>query len=62
MPGTEGEINAAFATLSELRAGALLVGTGEFFRRRADQLVRLAAQQNLPAIYQYRLFAQVVVR
>jgi putative ABC transport system substrate-binding protein len=57
--GTEGEINAAFATLSELRAGALLVGTGEFLRRRADQLVRLAAQQNLPAIYQYRQFAQV---
>jgi putative ABC transport system substrate-binding protein len=56
--GTEGEINAAFVTLSELRAGALLVGTGEFFRRRADQLVRLAAQQSLPAIYQYRQFAQ----
>jgi putative ABC transport system substrate-binding protein len=34
------------------------VGTGEFLRRRAEQVVRLAAQQNLPAIYQYREFAK----
>jgi putative ABC transport system substrate-binding protein len=34
------------------------VGTGEFLRRRAEQIVGLAAQQNLPAIYQYREFAK----
>ena len=28
-------------------------------RRRAEQIVRLAAQQNLPAIYQYSDFAKV---
>jgi putative tryptophan/tyrosine transport system substrate-binding protein len=33
---TEGEINAAFAGLVQLRAGALLVGTGELFSRRAE--------------------------
>jgi putative ABC transport system substrate-binding protein len=56
--GTEDEINTAFASLSNLQVRALLVGTGEFLRRRAEQLVGLAARQGLPAIYQYRQFAQ----
>ena len=55
----EDEIDSAFATISQAGARGLLVGTGEFLRRRAEQVVRLAAQQNLPAIYQYREFAKV---
>jgi putative ABC transport system substrate-binding protein len=55
---TESEIETAFATLSQVGAGGLLVGTGEFLRRRAEQIVGLAARQNLPAIYQYREFAK----
>jgi putative ABC transport system substrate-binding protein len=51
---TESEINTAFAKLAELQAGALSVGTGEFFRRRREQLVTLAARQRMPVIYQYR--------
>jgi putative ABC transport system substrate-binding protein len=52
---TEGEINTAFAILSQLRLGALLVGTSGFFSSRArEQLVTLAARQGVPAIYQYR--------
>jgi putative tryptophan/tyrosine transport system substrate-binding protein len=51
---TEGEMNTAFATLAQFRAGALLVGPSDFFRRRAEQLVALAARQRVPAIYQYR--------
>jgi putative tryptophan/tyrosine transport system substrate-binding protein len=54
---TEGEINTAFANLSRLRAGALLVGTGQFFRSRTEQLAALAARQGLPAMYQYREYA-----
>jgi putative ABC transport system substrate-binding protein len=54
---TEAEINTAFATLPELRLGALLVGTGELFRRQREQLAALAARQGMPAIYQYREFA-----
>jgi putative ABC transport system substrate-binding protein len=54
---TEGEINAAFATLSELRAGALLVGGSNFFIRRREQLAALAARQGVPAIYQHREYA-----
>jgi len=54
---TEGEMNTAFAILAQLRAGALSVGTGEFFTRRAEQLVALAARHAVPVIYQSREFA-----
>jgi putative ABC transport system substrate-binding protein len=54
----EDEIDRAFANISQVGARGLLVGTGEFLRRRAEQVVRLAAQQNLPAIYQYSDFAK----
>ena len=53
---SEGEINSAFAKLAELRAGALIVGTGELFNSRPEQLVSLAARQEVPAIYQAREF------
>jgi putative ABC transport system substrate-binding protein len=51
---TEDEIDTAFATLPQLRVGALVVGTGEFFTRRREQLAALAARQGVPAIYQFR--------
>jgi ABC-type uncharacterized transport system substrate-binding protein len=55
----EDEIEKAFANISQAGARGVLVGTGEFLRRRAEQVVTLAAQRNLPAIYQYREFAKV---
>ena len=54
----EDEIDKAFANISQAGAHGLLVDTGEFLRRRAEQVVKLAAQQNLPAIYQYREFTK----
>src|SRR5262249_8445842 len=54
---TEGEISAAFASLVQLRAGALIVGPSDLFRRRHEQFVTLAARQGLPAMYQYREYA-----
>jgi putative ABC transport system substrate-binding protein len=56
---TEGEINTAFASLRQLRAGALLVGSSELFRSKPERLVGLAARQRIPAIYQYREYAAV---
>ena len=54
---TEGEIDRAFASLRQLRADALLVGTSELFRSKAEQTVALAARERVPAIYQYREYA-----
>ena len=54
---TEDGIDTVLATLPELRAGALLVGTGELFRRQPGRIPELAARQGIPAIYQYREYA-----
>jgi putative ABC transport system substrate-binding protein len=57
--GTESEIDAAFATLVELKAGALIVGSDPFFVSRREQLVAQAARHTVPAIYEGRQFAAV---
>jgi putative tryptophan/tyrosine transport system substrate-binding protein len=56
---TEGEIDAAFATLVQLKAGALIVGSDPFFNSRREQLVAQAARHTVPAIYEGRQFAAV---
>jgi putative ABC transport system substrate-binding protein len=56
--GTEGEIDAAFASLVQLHAGALLVGADPFFLSRRPQLVGLAARHAVPAIYEQREYAE----
>jgi putative ABC transport system substrate-binding protein len=55
--GTEAEIDAAFASLVELHAGALVVAADPFFNSRREQLVALAARHAVPAIYEWREFA-----
>jgi putative ABC transport system substrate-binding protein len=54
---TESEIDAAFATLVQRQAGALLVATDPFFQLRREQIVALAARHAVPAIYEFRDFA-----
>ena len=54
---TEGEIDAAFEKLIELRAGGLLVSTDAFLISQRDQIVALAARHAMPAIYGAREFA-----
>jgi len=55
--GSESEIDAAFATLPELNAGALAVMSDPFFNGRREQLVALAARHAVPAIYEFPEFA-----
>jgi putative ABC transport system substrate-binding protein len=55
--GAEGEIDAAFAILVQLQAGALFVGADAFFNSRREQLVALAARYAVRAIYEWREFA-----
>ncbi len=54
---TESEIDAAFTTLVQVQAGALLLGADPFFGQRRDQLVALAARHAVPAIADRRGFA-----
>jgi putative ABC transport system substrate-binding protein len=56
--GTEGEIDAVFATLAQLHVNALVVGTDVFFFSRREQLVALAARHAVPAIYEGRAFPE----
>ena len=55
--GTESEIDAAFTTLVELQAGALLVFPDPLFLSRREQFVALAASHAVPSIYELREFA-----
>jgi putative tryptophan/tyrosine transport system substrate-binding protein len=56
---TDAEIDAAFATIMQQRAVALLVTEDPFLGSRNEQLVELAARHKLPAIYYNRTFARV---
>jgi putative ABC transport system substrate-binding protein len=55
---TESEIDSAFATFVQLHAGALLVGADLFFFNRRERLLALAARHALPAMYEWREFAE----
>jgi len=57
--GTESEIDAAFASLVQLQAGALLVSADPFFFGRREQLVALASRHAVPAIYPWGEAVQV---
>ncbi|MFL6825444.1 MAG: hypothetical protein ACJ8E2_03180, partial [Bradyrhizobium sp.] len=55
--GSESEIDTAFASLVQLHAGALVVSADPFLSSRREQLVALASRDEVPAIYQWREFA-----
>ncbi|HEY8872726.1 MAG TPA: ABC transporter substrate-binding protein [Stellaceae bacterium] len=54
--GAESEIDAAFASLAQLQAGALVIGADAFFASRREQFVPLAARYAVPVIYPLREF------
>jgi putative tryptophan/tyrosine transport system substrate-binding protein len=54
--GSEGDFEAAFASLSALHVGAIVVGADPFFNARRSQIVGLAARHSMPAIYEWREF------
>jgi ABC-type uncharacterized transport system substrate-binding protein len=53
---SERDFAAVFATLAQLRADALVIGTDTFFTSRSEEIAALAVRQRMPAIYQYPEF------
>jgi putative tryptophan/tyrosine transport system substrate-binding protein len=54
---TERDFDSVFASLVQLRAGALVIGSDLFFTSRSEQLATLTVRHAVPSIYQFREFA-----
>jgi putative ABC transport system substrate-binding protein len=54
---TERDFDTIFATLTQLRAGGLVIGSDPFFSNRSKQLAALTVRHAVPTIYEYREFA-----
>jgi putative ABC transport system substrate-binding protein len=57
--GSKSEIDAAFASLVQLQAGALLIGADPLFFLQRSQLAELAVRHAVPAIFDAREFPAV---
>ena len=53
---SDADIDAVFSTLTELRAGGVVVGTDAFFTSRTEKLAALTLRYRIPTIYQWREF------
>ena len=53
----EDEFDTVFATLAQLRAGALIIAPDNFFTAQSKQLAALSLRHAVPAIYQFDEFA-----
>jgi putative ABC transport system substrate-binding protein len=54
---TQHDFDMVFATLAQVRAGALVIGADPFFTSQSEQLAALTVHHAVPAIFQYRAFA-----
>jgi putative ABC transport system substrate-binding protein len=55
--GTDRDLDSAFVTLAQLRAGGLVIGGEPFFNSRSARLAALTMRHAVPAIFQFREFA-----
>jgi putative tryptophan/tyrosine transport system substrate-binding protein len=53
----DAELSNAFALLIQHRVGALLVAADPYFDTRRERIIALAAENRLPAMYQFREYA-----
>jgi putative tryptophan/tyrosine transport system substrate-binding protein len=54
---SEHDIEAAFATLTQLHLAGLVISSDDFFDSRSDQLAALALRHAMPAIYRNKFAA-----
>jgi putative tryptophan/tyrosine transport system substrate-binding protein len=54
---TEREFDRAFASLAQLRAGALVINADTYFTSHSERLAALALSHKVPTIYQFPEFA-----
>jgi putative tryptophan/tyrosine transport system substrate-binding protein len=54
---SEGDLDAVFVTLVQLKAGALIITADGLFADRIDQIAALAKRYSVPAAFQFREFA-----
>jgi putative tryptophan/tyrosine transport system substrate-binding protein len=54
---TESELDNVFATLIQLQAGGLVIGTDALFISQSERLAALSVRHAVPAIFQFRAFA-----
>ena len=55
---TEGDFDSVFSTMSNLQTGALIISPDALFISRNEQLAALTVRHSIPAIAQFRAFAQ----
>jgi putative ABC transport system substrate-binding protein len=51
------QVDAVFATVTQLRTAGLVIGPDPFFNSRIEQLAALSVRHALPAVYQWREFS-----
>src|SRR5262245_60331670 len=54
---SDADLVEAFATLTRLRAGGLVIGSDAFFIGRSEQIAALTLRHAVPAIFMFRDFA-----
>jgi putative ABC transport system substrate-binding protein len=56
---SEGDLDAVFVTLVQLKAGALIITADGLFADRLNEITALARRYSVPATFQFREFAAV---
>ena len=51
------DFDTVFATVAQLRAGALVIGADPFFTSQSKQLAELTVRHGVPTVYEFREFA-----
>jgi putative ABC transport system substrate-binding protein len=55
---TDRDLDTVFATLPEVQAGGLVIGTDSFFNTRKEHIAALSVRYRVPSIHHYREYAE----